>query len=143
MSTDVLTRNCLPPRHERIEGRYVQLIPTDPSDADELYRVIGGSEHVGLFDYMPYGPFNEADELRDRVTAFSKSSDPLFWTIRHLNTGRFVGWLSLLRIDTANRVVEIGHIMYAPELQRTTAATEAWYLLARKAVSLPCPTMRV
>ena len=38
-----------------------------------------------------------------------------------------------MRIDTANGSIEIGHIWFAPELQRTTAASETIYLLARHA----------
>jgi RimJ/RimL family protein N-acetyltransferase len=38
-----------------------------------------------------------------------------------------------LRITPEFGVIEIGHIWFAPELQRTTAATEAIYLLAHHA----------
>jgi RimJ/RimL family protein N-acetyltransferase len=36
-----------------------------------------------------------------------------------------------MRIDQANGVVEVGNILMTPALQRTTAATEAMYLMAR------------
>ena len=36
-----------------------------------------------------------------------------------------------MRIDPANRVIEIGGIMYTPLLQRTAGATEAQYLFAK------------
>lgn len=126
---------CSPPSHEIIEGHYVTLIPTEAGHAEELWQVVGGSATAGLYDYMPYGPFHNAQDLIDRVAALASSADPLFWTIKHRDSAKLLGWLSLLRIDTANRVVEIGHILYAPQLQRTTAATEAWFLLANKAVS--------
>ena len=103
--------------------------------AEELYEAVGGDQNAGLYDYMPYGPFQDVDALREKVSGFASSKDPLFWTIRLLRTGQIVGWMTFLRIDAANRVVEIGNILYAPQLQRTTAATEAWYLLANKAVS--------
>lgn len=132
---EVPSISCSPPVHEIIRGQYVELIPTEPHHAQELYQAVGGLNNAALYDYMPYGPFEELAAFQERIASFAVSNDPLFWTIRHLASGRFLGWLSLLRIDTANRVVEIGHIMYAPQLQRTTAATEAWYLLANKAVS--------
>lgn len=127
---------CSPPRHEVVDGQYVQLIPTKAEHSEDLYRAVGGSENAALYDYMPYGPFDEIPALQERVAGFAESKDPLFWTIRDLASGKLVGWLSLLRIDATNRVVEIGHIMYSPQLQRTTAATEAWYLLANKAVRI-------
>lgn len=132
---EVPTVSCRYPVHETIAGRYVELIPTKAEHAESLYETVGGNDKAALYDYMAYGPFNEIAPFKERIAAFENSKDPLFWTIRHLASDRLVGWLSLLRIDTANRVVEIGHIMYAPQLQRTTAATEVWYLLANKVVS--------
>ena len=44
---------------------------------------------------------------------------------------RAVGYASLMRIDAKNRVVEVGNILYGPRLQKTRAATEAMYLMAR------------
>jgi RimJ/RimL family protein N-acetyltransferase len=38
----------------------------------------------------------------------------------------------LMRIDSVNGVIEVGHIKYTPALQRTTAATEAMFLLMRR-----------
>jgi RimJ/RimL family protein N-acetyltransferase len=38
-----------------------------------------------------------------------------------------------MRIDPANRVIEVGHILFAPALQRRPGATEAMYLMARHA----------
>jgi RimJ/RimL family protein N-acetyltransferase len=42
---------------------------------------------------------------------------------------RPLGWVSYLRITPDFGVIEIGHIWFAPEFQRTTAASEAIYLL--------------
>lgn len=135
-SDQVANVSCAAPEHNIIAGQYVDLIPTITRHATELYEAVGGQNNVALFSYMPYGPFEELQPFQDRISVFQSSRDPLFWTIRHRSSGKMLGWLSLLRIDTVNRVVEIGHIMYAPSLQRTTAATEAWYLLADKAVGI-------
>ncbi|MCW2966411.1 MAG: family acetyltransferase [Solirubrobacteraceae bacterium] len=40
---------------------------------------------------------------------------------------------SYLRVEPAHGVIEIGHIWFGAALQRSTAATEAIYLLARRA----------
>ena len=44
---------------------------------------------------------------------------------------RAVGYLTLLRIEPAMRVIEVGHVLYSPALQRTPLGTETQYLLAR------------
>jgi len=44
-------------------------------------------------------------------------------------TGRPLGLASYLRIEPAVGVIEVGHIHYAPALQRSVAATEAMALM--------------
>jgi len=44
---------------------------------------------------------------------------------------RAVGYVTLLRIVPENRVIEVGHVLYSPALQRTPLGTETQYLLAR------------
>jgi len=46
---------------------------------------------------------------------------------------RLVGQGSYLRIDPEHGAIEIGHLAFGPALQRTAGATEAVYLLARRA----------
>ena len=46
------------------------------------------------------------------------------------SSGRALGYQTFLRIDPANRVIEVGNIMYTPAMQRTPGATEAQYLFA-------------
>jgi RimJ/RimL family protein N-acetyltransferase len=50
--------------------------------------------------------------------------------------GRVRGTLSYLRIDPPNGSIEIGMVLFSEGLQRTTAATEAVYLLLRHAFEL-------
>ena len=45
-------------------------------------------------------------------------------------SGGPVGYQTLMRIDAANRVIEIGNVLYTPAMQRTIGATEAQYLFA-------------
>jgi RimJ/RimL family protein N-acetyltransferase len=44
---------------------------------------------------------------------------------------RAVGLVTILRITPQNRVIEVGHVLYSPTLQRTPLGTETQYLLAR------------
>ena len=58
-------------------------------------------------------------------------ADPFFYVVVDMASGHSVGRLSLMRIDPANGVIEVGHVLYAPSLQRSPHATEVQYLLAR------------
>jgi RimJ/RimL family protein N-acetyltransferase len=68
------------------------------------------------------------------MLAWAQSSqDPLYFTLVRLRDERPLGLASYLRITPEFGVIEIGHIWFGAPLQRTIAATEAIYLLARHA----------
>jgi RimJ/RimL family protein N-acetyltransferase len=118
-------------RPERVvlQGPRVNIVPLDtPAHAAALYA---GSTDVALWRYLFNGPYaNEAD-FRVGLEGREKSDDPLFFTILDAASAEPKGYCSLMRIEPAHRVIEVGNILYLPSLQRTAAATEAMYLLAR------------
>ena len=114
-----------PPRADLI-GRYVTLTPLLPDHADALHA----SASDDVWTYLSYGPFASADAYREWIVANAAGDDPLFLAVLVDSAPR--GVVSYLRTDTANGVTEIGHVWYAPSIQRTRATTEAAYLLARR-----------
>ena len=82
---------------------------------------------------MSEGPFSDRGSFDARLVQKAASQDPLFFTIVDKASRRPVGLASYLRIDPVNRVIEVGHILFTPALQRTAGGTEAMYLMARHA----------
>jgi RimJ/RimL family protein N-acetyltransferase len=80
-----------------------------------------------------YGPFDSFDAYRRWLVAMTESNDPLFYAIVDNASGKAVGVAAYMRIDPANGVIEVGHLNFSPALQRTAAATEAMYLMMRRA----------
>jgi RimJ/RimL family protein N-acetyltransferase len=66
---------------------------------------------------------------RDWIETDCRGDDPLYHAIIDLRTGTAVGVASYLRINPGVGVIEVGHINYAPPLQRTPAASEAMFLM--------------
>jgi len=83
---------------------------------------------------MNYGPWPSVEAYEATLRAQSSSFDTIFFAIRSLETGTVSGQSSFLHIDPQNGVIEIGHIWFGPELQRTRAATEALYLMIKYAM---------
>jgi len=111
-------------------GSWVTVEPLDfAKHADALWHGVEG--HDSLWRYMPYGPFEPREAFDAHLKRCEASADPLFHAIVDAVSGRAVGVATLMRIDTANRVIEVGGIVFTPALQRTRGATEAMYLLAR------------
>jgi RimJ/RimL family protein N-acetyltransferase len=71
--------------------------------------------------------------MRQLLDWAESSEDPLFFALVRLADERPAGLASYLRVTPELGVIEIGHIWFGVSLQRTTAATEAIYLLARHA----------
>ncbi|MGC2202445.1 MAG: GNAT family protein [Stellaceae bacterium] len=121
-----------PPRTS-MEGRYCRVEPIDPArHAAELHAANSLDKEGRNWTYLPYGPFARLEDYRLWLDRVSAGDDPLFHAIVDRNSGRAVGVASLMRIDPAAGVIEVGGINYAPPLQRTPAATEAMYLLMRR-----------
>jgi RimJ/RimL family protein N-acetyltransferase len=119
------------PAREPIVGARVRLEPVDPArHLDDLFEAAADE---ALWTYMPYGPFPDRAAFAAHLDAQAASDDPRFYAVVDRASGRAQGVVSYLRIEPAHGVIEIGHIWFGPPLQRTAAATEAIYLLARQA----------
>lgn len=109
-------------------------MPLDPpKHAKDLYAATHGAGSETLWRYLFDGPFGSEAELRESLERKAVSNDAVFFAITEPASGRAFGYASYLRIEPAHRCMEVGSILYAPELQRTRAATEAMYLMARHA----------
>jgi len=78
------------------------------------------------------GPTNTAIGCK----TIALGDDPLFYAIVDPGTNAAIGIASYLRILPAMGSIEIGHLCYSPLLQRTTAATEAIYIMMQQAFEL-------
>ncbi|MEX2372557.1 MAG: GNAT family protein [Dehalococcoidia bacterium] len=122
------------PERAPMEGRLCRLEPLDVArHAADLWAAQSLDTAGGNWTYLPYGPFASEAEHRAWVEASSATDDPLFFAIVDRASGRAVGAASYLRIVPEHGVIEVGHLNYSPLLQRRAAATEAMYLMMRRA----------
>lgn len=124
-----------PPARTALRGHYVLVRPLDPeTDAEPLYLAShppGGD--LSIWTYLFDGPYDNVELMRQALVAQAASEDPLFFTLAPLPGQRPSGVASYLRIAPQFGVIEIGNIWFGTPMQRTTAATETVYLLARHA----------
>ena len=115
------------PDFETLSGRYVALERLETRHAHGLFRAYAGADQ--LFDYLPYGPFSSEVSCIRWVGERAEEQDPYMFAVRDLDSDSAGGVMALMRIDTANGVIELGHINLGPDLQGTRAASEAMMLL--------------
>jgi RimJ/RimL family protein N-acetyltransferase len=115
-------------------GRLCRLEPLEAGQHTEaLFEAHALDAEGRNWTYLPYGPFASLEALASVVRSFEASEDPLFFAVIDLATERAVGWASYLRLNPEMGSIEVGHLAYSPLLQRTPAATEAMYLMMRRA----------
>jgi RimJ/RimL family protein N-acetyltransferase len=119
------------PDRTSLVGTRVVLERLDPArHADDLFAAQSAGD-PRLWSYLPYGPFEDVSTLSAHLRAQAVAEDPWFYAV--VVDGAAVGVVSFLRGDAANGAIEIGHIWFGAALQRTPAATEVVFLLARHA----------
>ena len=119
------------PARTRLQGSTVELEPLHVRHATDLWDA--ARDAAESWAYLAYGPFADEAAMTRHVASFASTHDPMAWAVRPIATGRVSGWLTLMDIMPAHAAIELGHIWFAPRMQRTRAATEAMFLLLRLA----------
>lgn len=119
------------PRRTDYKGKFIVLSPINPqADAEELYKCTHGSDQKEqIWTYMSYGPFNNSHSMRQWLEGGAQSNDPLFFTVHHRELKHRVGMVSFLNIISDMRRLELGHIWYSLDVQRSSVNTESIYLM--------------
>ena len=112
-----------------LQGRYGRIEKLQAEHASDLWSVFAGYDCI--WTYIPTdGPFADPGAFSAFIARRAAACDPYAYAIIN-REGRAVGYFTLLRIVPQMRVIEVGHVLYSPALQRTRLGTEAQYLLAR------------
>lgn len=125
------------PSRDTMDGRFCRVEALDAErHARQLFDANSLDAEQRNWTYMTYGPFASLAEYLEWVSSSAKTSDPLFYAIVDTATGRAVGVASYLRIDPRHGSIEVGHLQFSPLLQGKPAATEAMYLMMKRAFEL-------
>lgn len=122
------------PGQVTLKGGWVDLHPLSAAQhTHALWQAVLGHDEV--WDWLGDGPYAREEELYTALELKEKGAAARFFAILSKVApgalGTAVGYASLMRMDPVNGVIEVGNVMFSPQLQRTPAATEAMYLMAR------------
>jgi len=114
-----------------LQGRYGRVKKLEAQHAASLWTAFAG--HDDIWTYISTdGPFENEKEFTAFITKRAAADDPYAYAIID-GSGRAVGYFALMEIRPQARVIEVGHVLYSPALQRTPLGTEVQFLLARYA----------
>jgi RimJ/RimL family protein N-acetyltransferase len=119
------------PDRKLFAGRFIALEPIDPERHGPALHACshGTSEREQLWTYMSYGPFESLEAMQALLRKQAAAPDPTFYAVIDKARQWAVGVVSYLNCVPAMRSIELGHIWYAPEAQRTKTNTEAIFLM--------------
>lgn len=115
-----------------LEGDSVIIEKLSMQHADDLYEAYTNSP-LSMWTYLSVEPFENRADFDAYLQAHCQSSDPYHLTIIDKESKKAVGTFSLMRIDPANRAIEMGWVVFSSALQQTRQSTEAQYLVMKYA----------
>ena len=120
------------PALSKTTGRYVGVEPAVfPEAAEILFPALGGAQNGDLWTYIAMGPFASAKEFGEAMGRAGESGGWMTHLFRDAATGAPLGMASYMRIRPEAGSAEVGCVVFSKALQKTPAATEAMYLMAR------------
>ena len=146
------------PEPVNLTGRTVLVVPLNDNQGDAFYeRIFGPDCDESIMTYSTHDLFPDRPAFDSGFASMTDSRDPLFFAIlrkpsapefgvgrsvglkdadirKHVqlhDSSDLLGMYALMRIRADMGSVEMGHVIYTRELQRSRQATEAQYLMAR------------
>ena len=120
------------PAIDFLEGRYARIEALSvEKHAEDLLAVYGPDTPRDMWTYLFQPPVANLEELMVALKQMLERKDRFYYAIIDKATGKALGTFSLMRIDQANRTIEVGAVTFSPALKQTRMGTEAHYLLAR------------
>ena len=113
-----------------LTGARVVLEPLDWEEHKSgLYDAVAAPAVADIWDYMPIGPFADADAFQAAMDLAHERAGWETLVIRKGNGGKVLGMSSYMRIREPHGSVEVGCVAFGRALRRTQEATEAMYLM--------------
>jgi RimJ/RimL family protein N-acetyltransferase len=128
-----LSSDHIRPRH--LDGRIVRLSPLNAArDAAQLYAAShGDAARDDIWTYKADEQPGTVEGMHRWLHHFEHMRDPLCLTVFRNDTKEAVGMVTYCNTVPNMRRTELGHIWYAPAVQRTNVNTESVYLMLKHA----------
>lgn len=120
------------PGQSPLFGDSVTLEPADwRKHGQALFRALGGTNNPDLWTYIAFGPFTSAETFSQTMQIVAQAKEWEVMIICEAATGHVLGTASYMRIRESAGSAEVGCVLFGPGLQKTRAASEAIYLMAK------------
>jgi RimJ/RimL family protein N-acetyltransferase len=111
-------------------GKYTIVTRLSRTHIKDLYNVYKVS-HPSNWTYLPDVPPQNYETFEQTLLEKIENREHIYYAVLNKETNKALGIFSLMRIDQANGVIEVGNVNFSDALKRTRMSTEAHYLLAK------------
>jgi RimJ/RimL family protein N-acetyltransferase len=112
-----------------LTGSAVALVPLAASHGNDLYALSTAEGAEDRFRYL-FEQVPTPESFEQFMIKACASTDPMYVAVIRKEDGRCLGRQSLMRITPDHGVIEIGNILWGPDMAATRMATEAFFLHA-------------
>ena len=124
---------CKRPTNAPMNGQYIDIAPWDgDSHASGLWDAFGREDANDLLFHFGWPQLNDASDLAGILNTANADGSFATCVFCEKGTGRPLGMANYMSFAPEHGRVETGAIAHGGELNRTRAATEAHYLMARR-----------
>ncbi|OGO95441.1 MAG: hypothetical protein A3F41_01870 [Coxiella sp. RIFCSPHIGHO2_12_FULL_44_14] len=134
-SASTIPKKAMLPIYKDFYGQYVILKKLDLEELDLLYEKTHGSDElITVWQYLPYGPFNSPEEMKQFYANYLTSSTKLVFCVHSAKTQEPIGITCLEDINPDMGTIEVASVLYCKSVQKTEANTETVYLLMKHCI---------
>jgi RimJ/RimL family protein N-acetyltransferase len=113
----------------RLVGHWGGLRPLDPAnDASPIFRLSHDDNKDATWQEMKVGPFPTRSAFLKHVAELVADPKRAFFAVVGQDD-LALGWLCLMEATSDRNSIELGYVLFPPIMQRTTLATEAFFLI--------------
>ena len=94
-----------------LETERLRLTPLLASDAEPLYPIMGDPEVMAYWDVGEIDDPESVEQVVASQVAAMREGEAMYWAMRALDDGRFLGACDLSEIDRWHRRAEVGFIL--------------------------------
>ena len=120
------------PKNLDLIGNYCRLESLkEAAHGQDLWQFIGSKKDV--WTYLMNGPWEKEDDFQNWLKDCQKNSSRTYYAVIDPKLNSALGILCLMDFNLDHASIEIGGIAFSKNLQKTTIASEAVYLLLKHA----------
>ena len=125
------------PTNEPMRGSHVMILPFERARHETaLWEAFGSAQTNALLHHFGWPHMESATELGGILQDRNENGGFITCVFAHPDSGEIMGMASYMRIDERNGVAEVGAVAHGAAMARSSAATEAQFLLARRIFDL-------